>query len=63
MAIMLAKDQTAREFFLAIHKDDKDMITRTGTVPRRIYTASNKSYISLRESVDEAVVRVQELKV
>ena len=61
MAIKLAKDQIAMELFLAIHQDDKDMITRTGTVPRRVYTASNKSYISLRESVEEAVVRVQEL--
>ena len=61
MAIKLAKDQIAMELFLAIHQDDKDMITRTGTMPRRIYTASNKSYISLRENVDEAVARVQEL--
>ena len=61
MATMLAKDQIATELFLAIHEDDKDMIKRKGTVPRRIYAASNKSYLSLREDVDEAVVRVQEL--
>ena len=61
MATLLAKDQIAMELFLAIHQDDKDMITRTGTVPRRIYAASNKSYLSLREDVAEAVVRVQEL--
>ena len=61
MAIVLAKDQVAREFFLAIQEDDKDLITRLGKVPRRIHTASKNSYVSLRESVDEAVVRVQEL--
>ena len=61
MATMLPKDQIAKELFLAIHKDDKETITRTGFVPRRIYTASKKTYISLREGSDEAVVRAQEL--
>jgi hypothetical protein len=61
MAVVLAKDQVAMELFLAIHEDDKDMIKRKGTVPRRIYAASNKGYLSLREDVAEAVVRVQEL--
>ena len=61
MAVVLAKDQVAMELFLAIHEDDKDMIKRKGTVPRRIYATSNKSFLSLREDVAEAVVRVQEL--
>ena len=42
MAVVLAKDQVATELFLAIHEDDKDMIKRTGKVPRRIYAASTK---------------------
>ena len=61
MATGLPKDQIVKEFFLAIHKEDKESITRTGFVPRRIYTASKKTYISLREVSDEAVVRAQEL--
>jgi hypothetical protein len=61
MATRLPKEQIVKELFLAIHKDDKETITRTGYVPRRIYTASKKTYISLREDSEEAVVRAQEL--
>ena len=61
MSVVLTKDQVAVELLLAIHRDDKDMIKKNEKVPRRIYAASNKSYLSLREDVDEAVVRVQEL--
>ena len=54
-------DEVAWVLFLRIHKMDKDVIDKHGFVPRRIYTASHKSYISLREKVAEAKVRAQEL--
>ena len=47
--------------YLLIHEHDKDGIDKHGVVPRRIYTASHKSYISLRETGAEAKVRAQEL--
>ena len=47
--------------YLLIHEHDKEGIDKYGVVPRRIYTASHKSYISLRETVAEAKVRAQEL--
>ena len=61
MSVVLAKDQVAVELLLAIHRDDKDMIKKNEKVPRRIYAASNKSYLSLRENVGDAVDRYQEL--
>ena len=61
MSVVLTKDQVALEVLLVIHRDDKDMITKTEKVPRRIYAGSNKGYLSLRENVGDAVDRYQEL--
>ena len=57
----LTKDQDALEALIVIHRDDQDMITQTGKVPRRIYSSSNKGYLSFREDVGDAVARYQEL--
>ena len=54
-------NQFAWVLYLLIHEHDKEGIDKYGVVPRRIYTASHKSYISLRETVAEANVRAQEL--
>ena len=61
METSVPKDQVAIEFYLGIHKSDQETIVKHGYVPRRIYTASNKSYLSLRVSSAEAMVRAQEL--
>ena len=61
METSVPKDQVAIEFYLGIHKGDQETIVKHGYVPRRIYTASNKSYISLRVNSAEAMVRAQEL--
>ena len=61
MSVVLTKDPVALEVLLVIHRDDQDMITKTGKVPRRIYAGSNKGYLSLRENVADAVDRYQEL--
>ena len=61
MSVVLTKDPVALEVLLVIHRDDKDMITKTEKVPRRIYAGSHKGYLSLRENVGDAVDRYQEL--
>ena len=47
--------------YLLIHEHDKDVIDKHGKVPRRIYSAGHKGYISCRTTVPGAVLRTQEL--
>ena len=58
---VLEKKDVAIEFFLAVHNEDHSTISRSGSVPLRLYSATRKPYIGLRETSEAAVQRAQEI--
>ena len=47
----------ALEVFLAVHQDDRRLCEDKGEVPLRLYSATQKDYIGLRVSVEDAMER------